>query len=143
MAYEDQELKAPEEYDPKEIHIVSNTHWDREWVYSSSETRLLMMEFMDSLLDLLDEQPEYHSFTMDSQTLCVQDYLEFRPERREQLEHFGNLLLPLLRHRVESMLGLVIVEPGIFEVEGSEQEDLRSGFVLVQEVGGGLGMCRG
>jgi mannosylglycerate hydrolase len=74
------------EYPSKEIHIISNTHWDREWVYSSAETRLLLLDFMDNMLDLLDDQPEYHSFTMDSQTLCIQDYLELRPERREQIE---------------------------------------------------------
>jgi mannosylglycerate hydrolase len=96
MAYEDQELRPPESYDPKEIHIVSNTHWDREWVYPSAETRLLLLEFMDNMLDLLDSQPDYHSFTMDSQTLCVQDYLEFRPERREQVANLvkeGRLLV--------------------------------------------------
>jgi len=70
----------------KEIHVISNTHWDREWVYPSAETRLLLIEFMDHLLDLLDDRPEYHSFLMDSQVLCVEDYLELRPERRPQLE---------------------------------------------------------
>ncbi|MDP6125923.1 MAG: hypothetical protein QGH20_09240, partial [Candidatus Latescibacteria bacterium] len=70
-------------HDSYDIHVVSNTHWDREWVYPSAETRLLLIEFMDNLLKLLDEQPEFHSFLMDSQTLCVQDYLEWRPEMRE------------------------------------------------------------
>ena len=70
----------------KTIHIVANTHWDREWVYPFEETRLLLLEFMDNLLDILDAKPEYHSFLMDSQVLCVEDYLELRPERREQLE---------------------------------------------------------
>ncbi|HPO10418.1 MAG TPA: hypothetical protein PLZ55_17215, partial [bacterium] len=82
----DPTLKDQSEYDHKEIYIISNTHWDREWVYPSAETRLLMLEFMDNMLDLLDKQPDYHSFTMDSQTLCIQDYLDFRPERREQIE---------------------------------------------------------
>ena len=92
----DETLPDVSEYDPKEIYIISNTHWDREWVYPSAETRLLLLDFMDNMLDLLDEQPEYHSFTMDSQTLCVQDYLDFRPERREQIERHvksGRLLI--------------------------------------------------
>jgi len=92
----DENLPDASEYDEKEIHIISNTHWDREWVYPSAETRLLLLEFMDNMLDLLDDQPEYHSFTMDSQTLCVQDYLDFRPERREQVERHvksGRLLI--------------------------------------------------
>ena len=37
---------------------------------------------MDELLELLETDPEFTSFTMDSQTLCVEDYLELRPEKR-------------------------------------------------------------
>jgi mannosylglycerate hydrolase len=70
----------------KTIHIVSNSHWDREWGYPFEETRLLLIKFMDELLQLLDTDPEFHSFTMDSQTLCVEDYLELRPEKRAAVE---------------------------------------------------------
>jgi alpha-mannosidase len=70
----------------KVIHVVSNSHWDREWGYPFEETRLLLLDFMDGLLDLLDSDPDFHSFTMDSQTLCVEDYLELRPEKRAAIE---------------------------------------------------------
>ena len=70
----------------KTIHVISNSHWDREWGYPFEETRLLLLKFMDELLDLLDNDPEFHSFTMDSQTLCVEDYLEFRPEKLETVQ---------------------------------------------------------
>lgn len=70
----------------KTIHIVSNSHWDREWGYPFEETRLLLLKFMDELLDLLETDPEFTSFTMDSQTLCVEDYLELRPEKRPLVE---------------------------------------------------------
>lgn len=70
----------------KTIHVISNSHWDREWGYPFEETRLLLLKFMDELLDLLDKDPDFHSFTMDSQTLCVEDYLELRPEKRETIE---------------------------------------------------------
>ena len=68
------------------LHIISNTHWDREWVYPFQETRLLLLDFMDNLLDMLDSDTEFHSFLMDSQTLCVEDYLDLRPEREEQVK---------------------------------------------------------
>jgi len=69
-----------------ELHVISNTHWDREWAYPFQETRLLLLEFMDNLLRLLEERPDFHSFLMDSQTLCVEDYLDLRPENRERIE---------------------------------------------------------
>ncbi len=70
----------------KVIHVVSNSHWDREWDYPFEKARLLLLDFMDELLDLLDKDPDFHSFTMDSQTLCVEDYLELRPEERPRVE---------------------------------------------------------
>lgn len=70
----------------KTIHVICNTHWDREWVYPFEETRLLLLDFMDSLLDLLDRDSEFHSFLFDSQTIALDDYLELRPERREDIE---------------------------------------------------------
>ncbi len=70
----------------KTIHVVSNSHWDREWVYPFEETRLLLLDFMDNLLNLLNMDQEFHSFTMDSQTVCLEDYLELRPERRSDIE---------------------------------------------------------
>ena len=72
----------------KKLHIICNTHWDRAWVYPFQETRLLLLEFMDDLLDLLERDPEFHSFLMDSQTIAVEDYLDLRPEREEQLKKF-------------------------------------------------------
>ena len=70
----------------KTIHVVSNSHWDREWGYPFEETRLLLLDFMDQLIELLERDPDFTSFTMDSQTLCIEDYLEFRPEMRETIE---------------------------------------------------------
>ncbi|HPO16200.1 MAG TPA: glycoside hydrolase family 38 C-terminal domain-containing protein [Candidatus Hydrogenedentes bacterium] len=70
----------------KTIHVVSNSHWDREWGYPFEETRLLLLDFMDELLDLLDTDAEFHSFTFDSQTVALEDYLEYRPEKRAVIE---------------------------------------------------------
>ena len=70
----------------KVIHVISNSHWDREWGYPFEETRLLLIKFMDELLELLDTDPDFHSFLMDSQTLCVEDYLEYRPEKLETIK---------------------------------------------------------
>jgi len=69
-----------------QLHVISNTHWDREWVYPFQETRLLLLEFMDDLLDLLDRDPEFHSFLLDSQTIAVEDYLDLRPEQEDRIK---------------------------------------------------------
>ena len=68
-----------------ECHFISNTHWDREWRYSMQRTRHMLVYMLDMLFDILEKEPEFHSFHMDSQTIPLQDYLEIRPERREQV----------------------------------------------------------
>ncbi len=64
--------------------IVSHTHWDREWRYPIWETRCLLVDFFDELIELL-ENGAYPSFLLDGQTIPVPDYLEIRPEMEERI----------------------------------------------------------
>jgi alpha-mannosidase len=78
------------------FHVISNTHWDREWRYPAQETRLHLVELMDWLLELFARYPEYKHYHLDSQTIPLEDYLEVRPEKREELKKFiseGRLLV--------------------------------------------------
>lgn len=70
----------------KQIKVVSNTHWDREFRRSFERTRRNLLTMMDVTLDILEGDPEYASFTMDGHSIMLDDYLEMRPERREQVE---------------------------------------------------------
>jgi mannosylglycerate hydrolase len=70
----------------KQIKIVSNTHWDREFRRSFERTRRNLLTMMDVTLDILENDPNYASFTMDGHSIMLDDYVEMRPERREQIE---------------------------------------------------------
>ena len=72
----------------KKAHIVTHTHWDREWRYPVWENRQYLVDMMDELLEILDTQPEYSCFLMDGQTVMVEDYLEMKPENREKVEGY-------------------------------------------------------
>ncbi len=65
--------------------VVAHTHWDREWRYPIWKTRSLLVEFMDWLLDILENDPDYSGFLLDGQTVCIEDYLEIRPENRGRI----------------------------------------------------------
>lgn len=67
------------------IHLISLTHWDREWRFPFEETRMLLVEMMDGLLDLLEENPDYKHYHLDGQSILVEDYLQARPENRDRL----------------------------------------------------------
>jgi len=65
--------------------VVSHTHWDREWYLSFQQFRVRLVEMMDALLALLEKEPRFTSFTLDGQTVLLEDYLEVRPEKRAQI----------------------------------------------------------
>ncbi|HDP34293.1 MAG TPA: hypothetical protein ENN29_04190, partial [Candidatus Hydrogenedentes bacterium] len=67
------------------IHIISNTHWDREWLHNFQETRMRLVEFLDLLLEVMEDDDEYRSFVLDSQAVPVEDYLAVRPENEARL----------------------------------------------------------
>ena len=70
------------------LHMVSHTHWDREWYLPFQQFRLKLVHLIDGLLDLLDSDPRYTSFMLDGQTIVLDDYLEVRPEREQKLRQF-------------------------------------------------------
>jgi alpha-mannosidase len=71
------------------LHVVSHTHWDREWYLPFQEFRFRLVTLMDCLLDLLDRDPGYSSFLLDGQTIVLDDYLEIRPEREARIRQLA------------------------------------------------------
>ncbi|MDD5704507.1 MAG: glycoside hydrolase family 38 C-terminal domain-containing protein [Kiritimatiellae bacterium] len=69
----------------REVFLITHTHWDREWYLSLDQYRFRLVRLMDGLLDILAEQPDYHSYWLDGQTIPIEDYLAVRPERRDAL----------------------------------------------------------
>ncbi|MDZ7797096.1 MAG: hypothetical protein U5N56_08640 [Candidatus Marinimicrobia bacterium] len=70
------------------FHVISNTHWDREWRYPYQKNRQELVDMMDSLLDILEREPAYRAFHLDSQTVVIRDYLEIRPEKADLIRKF-------------------------------------------------------
>ena len=65
--------------------VVSHTHWDREWYLPFQQFRANLLEAVDDLLDLMADNPDYRYFTLDGQTVILEDYLEVRPNREREL----------------------------------------------------------
>ncbi len=65
----------------RNIHVVSHTHWDREWYRPFQSFRLKLVHLIDGLLDLLEKDPHFKYFMLDGQTIVLDDYLAMRPEK--------------------------------------------------------------
>ncbi|WP_433618115.1 alpha-mannosidase [Paenibacillus cellulositrophicus] len=69
-------------------HIISHTHWDREWYLPYEKHHVRLIRLMDVLMDTLENDTEYKSFYLDGQTIILEDYLQVRPEQKERLEKY-------------------------------------------------------
>lgn len=72
----------------KTVHVISHSHWDREWYMPFEKHRYRLTKLMDRLLELLEQNPAYRSFHLDGQTIILEDYLSVRPQRFEALRRW-------------------------------------------------------
>ena len=78
------------------MHVVSHTHWDREWYLTFQQFRMRLVDLVDHLLDILDIDPEFKYFHLDGQTIVLEDYLEIRPQNEGRLRKYiseGRILI--------------------------------------------------
>ena len=69
----------------RRFFAVGHTHWDREWYWPFERFRLRLARVVDEVLDVLERDPEFRSFTLDGQAVVLEDYLELRPEAESRL----------------------------------------------------------
>lgn len=70
------------------VHYVLSSHWDREWYQTFQDYRRRLVRLLDRVLDDLSAGTLHGPFTSDGQAIVLEDYLEIRPERREQVREF-------------------------------------------------------
>ncbi|GBF75180.1 hypothetical protein PA598K_03566 [Paenibacillus sp. 598K] len=68
----------------KQLHLVSHTHWDREWYLPMEVFRYRLVGLLDRLLTTMEEDEAY-VFHLDGQAIILSDYAAIRPERMDAL----------------------------------------------------------
>lgn len=69
----------------RNLHVISHTHWDREWYLPFQLFRLKLVHLVDGMLDILEHDKDYKYFMLDGQTIVLDDYLQMRPEKEAVL----------------------------------------------------------
>jgi alpha-mannosidase len=69
----------------RRLFVVPHTHWDREWYRPFEWFQLRLARVVDELLDVLERDPSFTSFTLDGQAIVLEDYVEARPENEARL----------------------------------------------------------
>jgi alpha-mannosidase len=70
---------------PRRFFVVPHTHWDREWYRPFEHFRLELARVVDGVIDVLERDSGFASFTLDGQAIVLEDYLEVRPENERRL----------------------------------------------------------
>ena len=70
----------------KTIHVISGTHWDREWRHTAEQSKLRLVDLMDNILNILEKKKTYKFFCVDGGTIVIEDYLTIRPENKERIK---------------------------------------------------------
>ncbi|PXF02778.1 alpha-mannosidase, partial [Listeria monocytogenes] len=70
----------------KKAHIISHSHWDREWFLPLESLRFRLVTLMDEVEALLDKEDGFHHFHMDGQMIMLEDYLAVKPAKREKMK---------------------------------------------------------
>src|SRR5947209_6755113 len=65
--------------------VVAHTHWDREWYRPFEHFRLMLGSVVDEVLETLERDPEFASFTLDGQAIVLEDYIAVRPANETRL----------------------------------------------------------
>jgi mannosylglycerate hydrolase len=80
----------------KKVHIVPHMHWDREWYFSTEESRILLINNMEEIMEMLENNPDYPYYVLDGQTSILEDYFAVKPENKERVKRLvqqGKLII--------------------------------------------------
>ena len=80
----------------KTVHVVPHSHWDREWYFTTSRSKIYLMHNLKKVIELLQAGKGYDRYTLDGQASLLDDYLAWRPEDKElikQLVQEGKLII--------------------------------------------------
>ncbi len=70
---------------PRNFFVVPHTHWDREWYRPFEHFRLRLGHVVDGVIETLERDPSFSSFTLDGQAIVLEDYVDVRPQNEARL----------------------------------------------------------
>lgn len=68
------------------VHITPHMHWDREWYFTTEESRILLVNNMEEIMTRLESDPDYKYYVLDGQTAVLEDYLAIKPENKVRIK---------------------------------------------------------
>jgi hypothetical protein len=70
----------------KKIFFIAHTHWDREWYLTQRQFQYRLQWTVREIIESL-EKDSNRKFTLDGQTVLLDDVLEWQPELKDRIRH--------------------------------------------------------
>lgn len=67
------------------IHVVPHSHWDREWYFTTSRSKIYLMKDLKDVLDTLEKDKDFKYFMLDAQGSLLDDYIKWMPQDQERI----------------------------------------------------------
>ena len=80
----------------KNVHVIPHMHWDREWYFTTEESRILLVNNMEEIMERLENDENYPCYMLDGQTAILEDYFDVKPENRKRVRNLvqsGKLII--------------------------------------------------
>lgn len=69
----------------RKVHVVPHSHWDREWYFTTSRSKVYLMKDLKDVLDTLEANNEFKYFMVDAQGSLLDDYLKWMPQDKQRI----------------------------------------------------------
>lgn len=69
----------------RKVHVVPHSHWDREWYFTTSRSKVYLMKDLKDVLDTLENNPDFKYFMVDAQGSLLDDYIKWMPQDKERI----------------------------------------------------------
>lgn len=70
----------------RKIHVVPHSHWDREWYFTTSRSKVYLMKDLKDVINTLDENEDFKYYMVDAQGSLLDDYLKWMPQDKDKIE---------------------------------------------------------
>ncbi|MCB5955992.1 glycoside hydrolase family 38 C-terminal domain-containing protein [Enterococcus sp. CWB-B31] len=70
----------------KKVYVVPHSHWDREWYFSIEDSNTLLCENLDFLMEYLENNPEFPTYSFDGQYSLAEEFNKYVPEKNDKLK---------------------------------------------------------
>ncbi|MEC0181977.1 mannosylglycerate hydrolase [Paenibacillus peoriae] len=78
-------MEGDQDMSRTKVHVIPHTHWDREWYFTTSRSKVYLVKHVKEVLDALETKDGFKYYLLDAQGSLLDDYIKWCPEDEERI----------------------------------------------------------